>query len=176
MYAIQKTLITLMLLVFTAAFATAPMAENGNSSRATPMKFVGTFYGEDSRIVSYHSDGTLSLVNANMFSDDPNSVTAGRRSTPQLGVWRKVDKNTIKATSLSFIMEIGSHNYDPSGLIVKTTWLAIFDDRVNGVFSGNTAVNITAEIFLPSQNPTSDDEPVAVVTLPDSRGYRLTVE
>ena len=176
MYAIQKTLITIMLLVFTAAFATAQMADNGNSSRATPMKFVGTFYAENSRIVTYHSDGTVTLVNANMFSDDPNLETAGRRSTPFLGVWQKVGENTIQATTLSFATEIAGHNYDPDGFIVKTKWLAIHDDLVNGLSPGYNGVgDALVEIFLPNQNPIFD-EPIAVITLPPGRADRLYAE
>ena len=176
MYTMQKTLITLMLLVFTAAFAAAPMADNGNSSRATPMKFVGTFYGEGSRVITYHSDGTVSLVNADMFSDDPNLETGGRRSTPFLGVWQKVDDDTIKATTLSFLTEIAGHNYDPDGVIVKTSWLARYDDPVNGVSPGYTTVGDgLVEVFLPDQNPTSD-EPILVVTVPPGRGDRLNVD
>jgi hypothetical protein len=176
MYAIQKTLITLMLLVFTAAFATAPMAGNGHSSRATPMKFVGTFYAEDGRVITYHSGGTVSLVNANMFSDDPNLETAGRRSTPALGVWKKVGKNTIQATTLSFATEIAGYNYDPDGFIIKSTWLAIYDDKVNGVSPGyNVVGDILVEIFSPSQNPTSD-EPIVVITLLSGRADRLNLE
>jgi hypothetical protein len=111
-----------------------------------------------------------------MFSDDPNLETAGRRSTPALGVWKKVGKNTIQATTLSFATEIAGHDYDPDGFIIKSTWLAIYDDKVNGVSPGyNVVGDILVEIFSPSQNPTSD-EPIVVITLLSGRADRLNLE
>ena len=173
MYTMQKTLITLMLLVFTAAFATAPMAGNGNSSRATPMKFVGTFYAPAGRTISYHSDGTLSVVNATMFNGD--AELADRRATPLLGVWRKVDDNKIQATALSFTTEAFGNNYRPDGFILKSTWLATYDEPVQGVSPGYNTGDIVTEVFFPDQNPITDD-PILVNVLPGGRADRLNVE
>jgi hypothetical protein len=175
MFVHRKTLVTLVLLAFTAAFATAPMAANDSSSRATPMKFVGTFYGDNSRIITYNSDGTASLVIANMFTEDLTTLSAGRKSTPMMGVWRKVDDNKIQVTTLNFSMEQLGHNYNENGFIFKTKWLAIFDDPVKGVSPGYTAVNIVVEGFLPGQNPTTA-EPAFVFPVPDGRADRLEVE
>jgi hypothetical protein len=173
MYTMPKTLITLMLLVFTAAFATAPMAGNDNSSRATPMKFVGTFYAPAGRTISYHSDGTLSVVNATMFNGDDE--LADRRTTPFLGVWRKVDDNKIQATALFFTTEAFGDNYSPDGFILKSTWLATYDDMVRGVSPGYNVVDIETEVFFPDQNPITDD-PIQVSVIPGGRADRLTAE
>lgn len=177
MSANRKTIIVLVLLALTAAFSTASNTTyyGKQSSRAAPINFVGTFYGENSRTITYHSDGTMSLVLADMFSDDPTLISAGRRQTPFLGVWRKVDVNKIRVTSLSFVTEAFGHRYGPDGLILKTKWLAIFDDPVKGISPSYTAVNVVVEVFSPDQNPTSD-EPVIVVPLPNSRAYRLKAE
>ena len=139
------------------------------------MKILGTFYGERSRVITYHSDGTMTLVSADMFSDDPELVTAGRRSTPFLGVWRKVGENKIQVTSLSFVTEAFGHNYHPDGFILKTVWVAVFDEPVNGVSPGYMAVNTVAEVFLPDQNPTSDD-PISVLPVAETRAHRLVAE
>jgi hypothetical protein len=175
MFSNGKTLIVIVLLSFTATLAIAPTAMGDNSSRAAPAKFVGTFYGDNDRIITYHSDGTLSLVSANMFSDDPAAETAGRKLTPFLGVWKKVGENTIQVSSLSFTTELFGHNFNPNGFIFKTKWLAIYDDAVNGVSPGYTAVNIVVELFLPGQNPIIE-APIQIVPIPDSRAQRLTVE
>jgi hypothetical protein len=170
-----KTLIAIVLLAFTANLALAPTAMGDNSSRAAPAKFVGTFYGENDRIITYHSDGTVSLVDSQMFSDDVTNTAGGRKTTPFLGVWKKVGDNMIQVTTLSFATEPTGHNYLPGGLTFKTKWRAIFDEAVNGVSPGYLAVDIVAEVFLPGQNPISD-EPFAVVPVQDARSYRLTVE
>jgi hypothetical protein len=175
MFANRKTLITLVFLTFTAAFAAAPMAADDSSSRATPMKFVGTFYGDNSRIITYNSDGTASLVLADMFTEDLLTPSAGRKTTPMLGVWRKVDNNKIQVTTLSFATEQSGHNYNANGFIFKTKWLAIFDEPVKGVSPGYTAVNIVVEGFLPFQNPITD-VPAFVVPQPDGRADRLKAE
>ena len=175
MRVIGKTLSTIMLLVVTAAFATAPMAEDGNSSKASPQKFVGTFYGENGRTISYHSDGTMSLVDANMFSDDPNLLTAGRRTTPFLGVWKKVGPNTIRVTSLNFATEIAGHDYIPAGFTLKTSWTAVYDAPVEGLSPGYTATEVMVEAFLVGTNPITDGS-VAVLALPDSRAERLNAQ
>jgi hypothetical protein len=166
MYTMQKTL---MLLVFAAAFATAPMATADNSSQAAPSKFVGTFYVESGGVTTIHSDGTVSVVLADMFN------AADRRATPSQGVWRKVGHNKIQVTTIAFITEAFGDNYRPNGFTVKSTWLSTFDDPVQGVSPGYNTVFIAVELFLPDQNPITDD-PVAVVARPDTRGYRLTVE
>ena len=178
MQANSKTVIALILLAATAVFSTASISTNygGKPSQATPIKFVGTFYAEGGRVVSYHSDGTLTLVNADMFSDDPTLVTGGRKTTPFLGIWRKVGARKIQAMSLDFATEAFGHNYGDAGFILKTTWTAIFDKPVNGVSPGYTTVGDTVvEVFLPDQNPTSD-VPVSVITVPAGRGDRLTFE
>ena len=173
MYTMQKTLITLVLLVFTAAFATAPMADN--SSRAAPSKFVGTFYGEAGRVTTIHSDGTVSLVFSDMFNGAPDTGLADRRTTPLLGVWRKVDANKIQVTTLSFTTELFGDNYNPDGFILQAKWLSIYDDPVQGVSPSYNSVNVVAEVFFPDQNPITDD-PIAVLAQPDARAHRLTAE
>jgi hypothetical protein len=174
MYAIKRLSQTAALLVIAVLFTTAPVALGDNSSRATPMKFVGTFYGLEGRVVTYGADGTVSLVNANMFSDDPNLLTAGRRTTPFLGVWRKVGNDTIEATTLSFMTEVAGFDYEDDGFIIKTTWQAKYDDPVNGVSPGYTGLgDIVVEGFTPGQNPVSDT-PLFVITLPPANAVRLT--
>lgn len=170
----RKTFTALMLLAITTAFSTISIAD-GNSSRAAPSKFVGTFYGGKGKTITHHADGTMSLVDANMFSDDPVLATGGRRSTPFQGVWRKVGKNSIQVTSLSFVTEIAGHRYLPDGFIVKVSWLATFDDPVKGISPGYTSTNVVSEIFYPTQNPITDD-PILIVDQPDGRGYRLIAE
>lgn len=176
MYAIQKTLITITLLVFAAAFATVSMAGGGNASKAAPMKFVGTYYGLSGSIVSFHSDGTVSSVGANMFTDDPASVYGGRKVTPHQGVWRVVGHNTIRQTNLFFLSGAFTHNFKPDGVIVKQTWEAVFDKSVQGRSPGYHIDTVKTEIFLPDQNPITD-EPLQVLETPfDGRGLRLVVE
>ena len=170
----QKTIIALMLLAVTAAFSTASISTNygGKPSKATPIKFAGTFYGDNSRIINYNADGTATLVIADMFTDDINTPSAARKTTPMLGVWRKVDANKIQVTMLSFATEQFGHNFNANGYVFKTSWLAIFDDPVHGVSPGYTAVNIVVEGYLPDQNPLTDD-PAFVLPLPDGRADRL---
>lgn len=177
MQANRKALITLILLAAAAAFSTASISTNygGKPSQASPAKFVGTFYDENGRIVTYNADGTVSLVVADMFTDDINTSTGGRKLTPALGVWRKVDSNKIQVTTLAFATEQFGHNYNPNGFIFKTNWLAIFDDPVKGQSVGYTAVNIVVEGFLPDQNPMSD-EPVFTIMIADSKSVRLHAE
>ena len=177
MQANHKTVIALILLAATAVFSTASISTNygGKSSKATPIKFVGTYYGVDDRVYSFHSGGTLTLVGANMFTDDPGQLTEGRKSTPFLGIWRKVGANKIEAVSLSFLTEAFGHNYGDAGLIAKTTWVAIFDKPVNGVSPGYTSFDVVVEVFLPDQNPLTDD-PLLEFTLPGARADRLTFE
>ena len=139
------------------------------------MKFVGTFYGDSSRIITYNSDGTASLVLADMFTEDASSPSAGRKTTPMMGVWRKAGDNQIQVTMLSFATEQFGHNYNANGCIFKTKWLAIFDEPVKGVSPGYTAVNIVVEGFLPFQNPITD-VPAFVVPQPDGRADRLKAE
>jgi hypothetical protein len=170
-----KTLPKIMLLLFSVAFATAPMASDGNSSKASPQKFVGTFYGESSRTITYHSDGTMSLVDANMFSDDPNLLTAGRRTTPFQGVWKKVGHNSIRVTTLNFATEIAGHNYISDGFTLKTSWTAVYDAPVNGSSPGYTATEVTVEGFAVGANPITG-ESVFVLSLPDTRADRLYVQ
>jgi hypothetical protein len=176
MYAIQKTVMTLLLLVATAAFATVSVADGGSASKAAPMKFVGTYYGLSGSVVSFHSDGTMSSVGAAMFSDNPTTVYGGRKVTPHQGVWRVVGDNTIRQTNMFFLTEAFGHNYEPDGVIVKQTWEAVFDKSVQGRSPGYHIDAVTTEIFLPDQNPITD-EPLQVIETPfDGRGLRLEVE
>jgi hypothetical protein len=191
-----RTLFSIVSLAFTFFFGAVPIAQGdqspdhwsfnyieslqkamkGNSSHATPKKFVGTFYTE-STIITYHADGTVQQVVAAMFSDDPSDATNGRKFTPFLGAWKKVGENTIRATHLTFGTEQFGHNYPPdNGVIVKTTWMATFDDAVNGVSPGYTIDNLVSEVFFPGQNPATD-EPFAVVEgTGGGRAERLTVD
>jgi len=178
MYAIQKTVMTLLLLVATAAFATGSMANGDNASKAAPMKFVGTFYtlGEDEAITSYHSDGTMSNVASENFSDDAASIFEGRKATGAHGVWRVVGDNTIRVTTIRFLTETFGHNFKPDGIILKTTWEAVFDEPVQGRSPGMYVETIYAELFLPGQNPITD-EPLRRIELPfGQRAVRLEVE
>jgi hypothetical protein len=51
-----------------------------------------------------------------MFTEDLNTPSAGRKTTPQQGVWRKVGTNKIQVTTLSFATEQLGHNYTPNGV------------------------------------------------------------
>jgi hypothetical protein len=176
MYSIQKALITLMLLVFTAAFATGSMADDPNDSAAAPMKFVGTYYSLAGAVTTVHSDGTLSNVHSNMFSDSPDTAFGGRKITGAKGVWRVVGPNTIRQTYLRFATEAFGHNYQPDGVILKVSWEAVFDKPVQGRSPGYHIDTITTEVFFPVQNPITDD-PVLVIETPfDKRAIRLEVE
>jgi hypothetical protein len=170
MYSIQKALITLMLLVFTAAFAAGSMADYHNNSKAAPMKFVGAYYSLAGDLTTFHSDGTMSAVTSVMFSDDPiNNSFQGRKVTPSRGAWRVVGPNTIRVTGIRFLTEAFGHNYQPDGVIVKSTWEAVFDKPVRGKSPAYHVDTITSEIFLPGQNPITD-EPVLVLEFPGSEG------
>jgi hypothetical protein len=176
MYAIQKTLMTLLLLTFTAAFATGSMAGGGNASKAAPMKFVGNYYSLGGSLTSFHPDGTMSGVASLMFSDDPANSFQGRKATPSRGAWRVVGPNAIRVTGIRFLTEAFGHNYLPDGVIVKSTWEAVFDKPVQGRSPGYHVDTITSEIYLPDQNPLTD-EPVLVLEFPGSDGaYRIEVE
>lgn len=163
MHTMQKTLITLMLLVFTAAFATAPMAGN-----QTPKKFVGTYFtegGDSDQMVTLHSDGTQTTVRAVMFG-------ASGRVTPGMGVWRKLDKNRVVITNVRFQTSADGSTYEPGGFASKTTFIGVFDDAVKGKSPGfNVVDGFLIEIFTPDQNPITD-EPVAAFTVPG--GYRAS--
>ena len=172
----RNSLIALVFLIFAVAFTTAPEALGGNSSRATPMKFVGTFVADSGRLIcTYNSDGTVFLVTADMFTEDMNAPTGGRKTTPWQGAWRKVGDNKIQVTLLSFATEPFGHNYNANGLIFKTKWLAEFDDPVKGVSPGYTVTNVVLEGYLPNQNPNTDT-PVFSDYLPDGSAYRLLAE
>ena len=174
MYVNQKTAMTLLLLACAAAFAPVSMA--GNASKAAPMKFVGTYYGSSGTVTSFHSDGTMSIVVADMFSDDPASKYEGRKATPGRGAWRVTGANTIRQTNIIFVTEAFGHNFQPGGAILKTTWDAVFDEPVRGRSPGYTLDKTTVEIFLPGQNPITD-VPVLVRETPFAgRGIRLEVE
>jgi hypothetical protein len=174
MFTNRKTLITLVLLAFTAAFAAAPIAGEDNSSKAWSTKFAGTYFYESGAITTIHADGTSSTVGSKMFSDDTVESRGGRRETPRQGVWRMVNANTIRVTQLAFLTAQYSHDYVPDGIIEKISWTMKFDREVNGVFPSYTAKNILFEIFLQGQNPTID-EPVGVLPIIDVglKGYRL---
>jgi hypothetical protein len=176
MYSIQKALITLMLLVFTAAFAAGSMADNGNASKAAPMKFVGTYYSLGGGLSTFHADGTMSSVTSLMFSDDPENSFQGRKATPSRGAWEVVADNTIRVTGIRFLTEPFGHNYLPNGVIVKSTWEAVFDEPVQGRSPAYHVDIITSKIFLSDQNPLTD-EPVLVLEFPGSEGsFRVEAE
>ena len=177
MYSIQKALITLMLLVFTAAFAAGSMADNHNASKAAPMKFVGVYYSlAGGALVTFHADGTMSAVNAPMFGDDPENSFQGRKATPSRGAWRVVGPNTIRVTGVRFLTEAFGHNYQPDGVILKSTWEAVFDKPVQGRSPAYHVGITTSKIFLPDQNPLTD-EPVLVLEFPGSEGsFRVEAE
>ena len=139
------------------------------------MKYVGTYYSDNGQMVTLHSDGTQTTLSASMFSDDP-TVRGGRRTTIAQGVWRKVGKNEIQITNIRFYTESFGHNYQPNGVILKATFVAVFDKLVQGQFPGFTVGNVLIELFQPDQNPVTD-EPVGEVTLTDGyRAYRLETE
>jgi hypothetical protein len=176
MYSIQKALTTLMLLVFTAAFAAGSMADNRNASKAAPMKFVGTYYSLGGGLSTFHADGTMSAVTSLMFSEDPDNSFQGRKATPSRGAWRVVGPNAIRVTAIRFLTEAFGHNYLPDGVIVKSIWEAVFDEPVQGRSPGFHVDTITSEIYLPDQNPLTD-EPVLVLEFPGGDGaYRIEAE
>lgn len=172
MYAIQKTVMTLLLLVATAALATASMAENHNASKAAPSKFVGTFYsdGITGAMVTVHSDGTMEHIYTDMFA------RGNRRVTPALGVWRQSGDNEIKVTWVRFATELFGDNFSPNGLISKLSYRMVYDELVRGKFAGYSVSSVLIEQFLPGQNPVTD-EPILSLEVPaSSTGFRLEVE
>ena len=176
MYAIQKTVMTLLLLACTATFATVSVAGDDNASKAAPMKFVGVYYSSGGGLTTFHADGTMTNVTPVMFSDDPANSLQGRKATPSQGAWRVVGPNTIRVTGIRFLTEAFGHNYQPDGVIVKSTWEAVFDKPVRGRSPAYHGDIITSEIFLPEQNPLTDD-PVLVLEFAGSEGaFRLEVD
>ena len=94
MHTHQKALIAMLLLICFAAFSAISVASDHNASKAAPSKYVGTYFGRGTTsIVTFHADGTLAGTAANMFTEDPNTLTLGSKSTPALGVlescWRQ---------------------------------------------------------------------------------------
>jgi hypothetical protein len=176
MYAIQKTVMTLLLLVATAAFATGSMADGHNASKAAPMKFVGTYFGLYGATITFNADGTMSAVEAGMFSDDPATSFQGRKLVPSKGVWRAVGDNTIRVTAIRFTTEPFGHNYEPGGLIMKSTWEAVFDKPVQGRCPGYTVSLVVSEFFLPGQNPLADVPLLTVETPAELVAVRMEVE
>jgi hypothetical protein len=175
MYSIQKALSSLMLLVFTAAFATGSVASDPNESNAAPMKFVGTYYGPAGDLIDIDSDGTMSAVASIMFSDDPTNRFGGRKATPSRGAWQVVADNTIRVTGIRFLTEPFGHNYLPNGVIVKSTWEAVFDEPVQGRSPAYHVDIITSKIFLSDQNPLTD-EPVLVMEFPGGSEGAIRIE
>ena len=179
MLASRTAVLTLVLLAATAIFSTASISKNygEKSSQAAPAKFDGTYYtileeGVVGGVVTFHSDGTVSSLVADMFSNDPAGQRQGSRSTPSQGLWRKVGNNEIKITTTFFFTEQFGDNYNPGGFVVNVQYLAVFDDPIKGVSPGYTSYNGVAELFLPNQNPNTDT-PVLVVPLTDSTAYRM---
>ncbi len=80
-----------------------------------------------------------------------------------------VGPNTIRVTGIRFLTEALGHNYQPDGVIIKSTWDAVFDKPVKGRGPGYQVDTITSEAFLPDQNPMTD-EPVLVLEFPGSAG------
>jgi hypothetical protein len=176
MYAIQKTVITLLLLVCSTSFAPVSMANEDNATTAAPMKFVGSYYDLGGSLVTFHADGTMSAVNAVMFSDDPTNSFQARKVTPSRGAWQVVGNDTIRVTAIRFLTEAFGHNYEPNGVILKNSWEAVFAKPVRGKSPGYKAGTITSKIFLPDQNPITD-EPVLVLEFPGGEGaIRLEVD
>ena len=133
MFPDRNRLIVLLFSVVFAANAIVPAASGANSSRAKPMKFVGTYFAESGRLIcTYNADGTVFLVSADMFTEDVNAPTAARKTTPWQGGWRKVGNNQIQVTLWSFATEPFGHNYNANGVIFRTKWLATFDEAVKG--------------------------------------------
>ena len=164
--------IALVLLLCATALTTISVAADGN---AAPNKYVGTYYGADpTTIATFHSDGTYFEVFSTMFNDDPN-VNQGTKTTPSQGVWRVVDKNRVRVTSLFFTTEPFGHNYRPGGFIGKLVLEAVFDKPVEGKSPAFTTTNKSLEIFLPDQNPLTDD-PIALLPVAEGTWFRLPAE
>jgi len=177
MHTNRTTILALVLLGFTTIFSIVSTADDNNvfRSKAKYMNYVGTYYGEDGSIMTYHSDGTATGTDANMFTEDPSNRLLGRKTTPYLGAWKMVDQNVMLVTVLAFATEQFGHNYSPDGLIYKIKWLAVFDDPAKGPSPSYTIDKLTVEVFLVGQNPITD-EPAAVVESPGTRSYRLIVD
>ena len=131
----QNAVLALELMVCACVFATTAIAGEGSSSKATPSKYVGTYYTDAGAMLTIHSDGTLAHIVANMFSRDE------RRVTPALGVWRQIGKNEIKVTWVRFHTEQFGDNYSPNGLIQKLSYRMEFDKPVQGRSEGPDLVS-----------------------------------
>jgi hypothetical protein len=180
MSANRKTVVALVLLAITAAFSTASISTNyGNDpAKVSPVSFVGTYYTSRDEatiggMTTFHSDGTVSGVTADMFSFADEQ--GNRRTTPLLGVWRKTGHHKIQVTSTFFMTEEFGDNYNPGGLVVRISYLAVFDKTVKGLARGYEVRNLVAEAFLPTQNPNTDT-PVAVIELAGGGGFRIRAE
>jgi hypothetical protein len=168
-----RTVTAIVLLAATAAFPIASAADDEGHSEAASNKFVGTFFGTtQNAMLSFHSDRTVNVEYANMYNFTGDSQS---RSTPGLGVWRKVDSNSIRITYVFFLTEAFGDNYLPNGVILRVTLLALFDDPVNGKSPGYTTSETEVAVFSAGQNPTTD-APFLVVEFPDGSGTRLAAE
>ena len=182
----HKTVLALVILAFTAVFSTASISTNygKNPGKAAPVNFVGTYYTvidgvTTGGVATLHSDGTVSSVLADMF--EFTEGRAGRRSTSSRGVWRKLSNNEVRITTTFFFSGVPTDDdpdgiYGQDGLIVKVTYLAIFEANKKGVSPGYDSRDLVAEVFLPTQNPNTDT-PVSIVELGDNGGgYRMVAE
>jgi hypothetical protein len=166
-----RTVTAIVLLAASAAFSIASTANDEFRSEAAPNKFVGTFFGTTQNVmISFLSDGTVVVVDSSMFNFASQS-----RSTPALGVWRKVDSNSIRLTYVFFTTEVFGDNYLPNGLVIRVTLLATFDDPVAGKSPGYTTSETQIAVFSAGQNPTTE-APFLVVPLADGSGTRLGAE
>jgi hypothetical protein len=186
MLANRKTVISLIILAFTAVFSTASISTNYGvkAGKAAPVNFVGTYYTvidgvTTGGVLTLHSDGTVSSLVADMFEFTEGRV--GRRSTSSRGVWSKVGNNEVRVTTTFFFSGIPTEEnpdgvYGEDGLVVKITFRAIFEANKNGVSPGYDSRDLVAEVFLPTQNPNTDT-PVSIVELGDNGGgYRMVAK
>ena len=178
MYAIQKAAMAFVMLVFTATIAPTSTAGDGNNSKPAPMKFVGTYYGLSGAgaLVTLHSDGTMSAVSSDMFSDDLSNSFQGRKATPSRGVWQVIGENTVRVTAIRFLTEASGHNFVPDGVIMKNSWEAVFDKPVHGRSPGYTSGDVSSKFYLPGANPFSDEPVFELVTPFDGVAVRLVGE
>lgn len=175
MFANRKTLIALLLLAATAAFSTASISTNYGSSNSNGSSgsFVGAYVVANGGMTTFHSDGTLSGIQSNMFSFE--AARDYRRTTPSQGVWHNLGKNKVQATTILYLTEQNGDAYDPFGLLVKVSYVAEFDKPVKGKSPGYTTSNVTAEVFSPGSNP-NVDAPIYTTQLQGVQAYRLQSE
>ncbi len=176
MLANRKTITAITLMVVAAFFSTAAAVGDNDvfRSKAKYMKYVGTYYTDSGQTVTIHSDGTETTVQASMYSR--TDLGGERRTTPAQGVWRKVGKNEIEITNIRFITDTLGSEYQPDGLIQKSTFVAVFDEPVRGQSLAFTVDGFLIEFFESDQNPITDEPTGVVAATTGYRAYRLEVE